>query len=297
MQYAIPSVTTTKEKQKHSYLSTAIQPTNNHHCNPGRLLYRKLRDIASNLVDGQELNHALIQLYRNGDDYISEHADKTLDIERGSSIVNLSIGATRTMILRPKKETGSSGNIMVLPKGTPRPSTRVKMDHASLFVLGWETNQRMTHEIKRDKRDDKFKTDHERAFDGVRISITLRKVATFLCTDDGSLVGQGAPNKAKSLVSHSPALLANAMEEEDMLLKAFSTENRRSDYDWEELYGDGFSVVNFRITNNQEESTTAGDANANENGTGSGSDVLNIDSAAVDPAQDDLVNVHMLSRC
>lgn len=264
---------------------------------PWTPIVQKLRDIASNLVDGQELNHALIQLYRNGDDYISEHADKTLDIERGSSIVNLSIGATRTMILRPKKEIGPSGNAMV-PKGTPRPSTRVKMDHASLFVLGWETNQRMTHEIKRDKRDDKFKTDHERAFDGVRISITLRKVATFLCTDDGSLVGQGAPNKAKSLISHSPASsLADAKEEEDMLLKAFSTENRRSDYDWEELYGDGFSVVNFRITNNQEESTTAGDANANENGTGSGSDVLNIDSAAVDPAQDDLVNVHMLSRC
>ncbi|KAK5256435.1 hypothetical protein LTR16_003275, partial [Cryomyces antarcticus] len=36
------------------------------------------------------LNHVLIQLYRSGNDYISEHSDKTLDIVRGSSIVNVS---------------------------------------------------------------------------------------------------------------------------------------------------------------------------------------------------------------
>lgn len=34
-----------------------------------------------------ELNHVLIQKYRNGEDYISEHSDKTVDIVRGTSIV------------------------------------------------------------------------------------------------------------------------------------------------------------------------------------------------------------------
>mmetsp|Transcript_20602 Transcript_20602/g.42965 ORF Transcript_20602/g.42965 Transcript_20602/m.42965 type:complete len:337 (-) Transcript_20602:727-1737(-) len=199
---------------------------------------RKLRDIASNLISGQELNHALIQMYRDGDDYISEHADKTLDIERGSAIVNLSVGATRTMILRPKKGVDNV-------KGTPRPSTRVAMDHASLFVLGWDTNRLMTHEIKRDKREEKFKTEEERAFDGVRISITLRKIATFL-RNDGSLIGQGAP-KTNAVTAQSRCL--TAAEEEDLLLRVFSIENRQCDYDWEELYGSGFSVINFRITN------------------------------------------------
>ena len=32
------------------------------------------------------LNHALIQLYRNGNDCIGENADKTLDIAKGSTI-------------------------------------------------------------------------------------------------------------------------------------------------------------------------------------------------------------------
>jgi alkylated DNA repair dioxygenase AlkB len=53
---------------------------------------------------GHELNHVLIQYYRSGEDNISEHSDKTLDVVRGSSIVNLSLGAQRIMMLRTKKE-------------------------------------------------------------------------------------------------------------------------------------------------------------------------------------------------
>ena len=51
-------------------------------------------------------NHALIQLYRNPEDYISEHADKTLDIKIGSAICNLSFGATRVLTLRTKSKVG-----------------------------------------------------------------------------------------------------------------------------------------------------------------------------------------------
>ncbi|SPO07137.1 uncharacterized protein DNG_09831 [Cephalotrichum gorgonifer] len=52
---------------------------------------------------GHEVNHVLIQLYRGGKDYISEHSDKTLDIAPGSYIANLSLGAERMMIFRTKK--------------------------------------------------------------------------------------------------------------------------------------------------------------------------------------------------
>lgn len=37
-------------------------------------------------------NHCLLQWYRGGLDYISEHADKTLDIRHGSVIANYSLG-------------------------------------------------------------------------------------------------------------------------------------------------------------------------------------------------------------
>ncbi|KAJ3508148.1 hypothetical protein NLJ89_g5915 [Agrocybe chaxingu] len=41
------------------------------------------------------VNHVLIQFYRSGKDYISEHSDKTIDVVRGSNIVNVSLGAQR----------------------------------------------------------------------------------------------------------------------------------------------------------------------------------------------------------
>ena len=50
------------------------------------------------------MNHVLIQLYRSGKDCISEHSDKTIDVVPGSSIVNVSFGARRTMTLRKKKD-------------------------------------------------------------------------------------------------------------------------------------------------------------------------------------------------
>ena len=56
----------------------------------------------------QPVNHCLLQLYRSGQDFTSEHSNKTLDIERGSRIVDVSLGKQRKMRLRKKR----------LPKGT-----------------------------------------------------------------------------------------------------------------------------------------------------------------------------------
>ena len=66
----------------------------------------KIRDNITNRlgVDKQEFNHCLIQYYRNSRDNISLHSDKTLDIHEGSMIVNYSIGASRTMLFRKKKD-------------------------------------------------------------------------------------------------------------------------------------------------------------------------------------------------
>lgn len=197
-----------------------------------------LKDIVSERLQ-QPINHALIQCYRNGKDYISPHADKTLDIQRGSAVVNLSIGKKRTMILKSKKGSEKAESI------------RVPMDHGSLFVLGWDTNRLMTHQIKQDKRLDMDKTIKEigAEYGGMRISLTFRTVSTFW-RPDGTLYGQGAPNQ------YRPANQA----QEDELLKAFSTENISFDYDWDAIYGKGFSVINFKITNSaQENEKEAGD--------------------------------------
>jgi alkylated DNA repair dioxygenase AlkB len=48
----------------------------------------------------------LIQVYRTSADYIPEHSNKTIDTGRCSYIVDLSLDARCTMILRTKKDTG-----------------------------------------------------------------------------------------------------------------------------------------------------------------------------------------------
>lgn len=99
-------------------------------------------------VLGHPVNHVLIQCYRTGSDYISEHSDKTLDIVRGASIVNVSVGAQRQMTLRRKRDP--SVRPPPRPTGVPittrmraefadqedREKAVVPLPHNSMFVLG-----------------------------------------------------------------------------------------------------------------------------------------------------------------
>lgn len=156
-------------------------------------------------------NHALIQLYRSGEDYISEHADKTIDVARGSVIANFSIGSKRTMILRDKTK---KMNVKDEHPEQPREVHRVPLKSNSVFVLGLNTNRCFLHEIKRDRRRVEEKDEEERGdkFEGARISITFRDIATFQSSDGQILTGQGAHFSLND-------------EDNEALLKAFSKEN------------------------------------------------------------------------
>lgn len=148
-------------------------------------------------------NHALIQLYRDGSDCIRDHADKTLDIEKGSTIVTYSIGARRVMVLRPKNK--GSGNIRI-----PLPSN-------SALTVPLEANRTHTHSIKQDKRRPEEREEAER---GPRISITFRAIATYVNQVSGELEGQGAGTKTPT---------------QEQLIEAYSEENRTSK-SWDELW-------------------------------------------------------------
>jgi hypothetical protein len=121
------------------------------------------------------MNHVLIQHYRSGADFISEHADKTIDVVRGTDIVNVSIGAQRTMTLRTKKKEGRETERIVLP-------------HASMFALGPDKKREWLYGINHDNLPSHLKLEevHE---DGERISPTFRQIGTFL-TKDGGFMGK-----------------------------------------------------------------------------------------------------------
>jgi nicotinamidase-related amidase/alkylated DNA repair dioxygenase AlkB len=197
-----------------------------------------IRKRAEKLV-GHPLNHVLIQLYRSGNDFISEHSDKTLDVVRGSSIVNVSFGAHRTMRLRTKKAPKPDDS----DDTAARETQRVAMPHNSMFVLGLESNKKWLHGIQPDKRILAERSEDENAYNGIRISLTFRHIGTFLDAQNRTIWGQGATSQAQ----HDAQDVINDDEEEnEKMVRAFSRENHNPDFDWDEWYGDGFDVLHFR---------------------------------------------------
>ncbi|KAJ7121979.1 hypothetical protein C8R43DRAFT_1136260 [Mycena crocata] len=195
------------------------------------------------------VNHVLIQFYRTGTDYISEHSDKTIDVVRGSNIVNVSLGAQRTMTLRMKKDRAHSE--YVSGDGTkppPRPTQRIPLPHNSMFVMGFETNAKWLHGIGQDKRIITMKSTAETYQAGERISLTFRHIGTFLSADQTRIWGQGATGKTRDAAA---SVVHGAKESED-LISAFGAENHQSDFDWDAYYGAGFDVLNFTTKDDEE---------------------------------------------
>lgn len=65
----------------------------------------KIRDALETKF-GCTSNHAILQQYRDGEDHINGHSDKTLDLEPGILIVNYSAGETRKITFRTKEKMG-----------------------------------------------------------------------------------------------------------------------------------------------------------------------------------------------
>ena len=214
----------------------------------------------------------LIQLYRTGADYISEHSDKTIDVVRGSRIVNLSLGSRRTMTLRTKKDAAAGseqgangeghghprdgdGNGGAAAAAVQRTTQRIPLPHNSLFVMGLATNSRWMHSVHTDKRPENTKDPSER---GPRISLTFRHIGTFLTPPPSPQVpagqeqqqeqqlifGQGATGKTRA----EARPVVRGGDEAERLLAAFGAENHESEFDWEKVYGEGFDVLHFTST-------------------------------------------------
>ncbi|KAM3517386.1 hypothetical protein NHJ13051_009028 [Beauveria bassiana] len=192
---------------------------------------------------GHPLNHVLIQFYRDGKDYISEHSDKTLDIVRGSYIANVSLGAQRTMVLRTKRADKDPSDVEQSASSDRRKVQRVPLPHNSLCRMGLKTNMKWLHSIRQDKRADREKSAEELAYEGRRISLTFRRIGTFLNKDETKIWGQGATSKTTDTAKN----VINGQTEESIdMLHAFGMENHTSNFDWDSTYGRGFDVLHLR---------------------------------------------------
>lgn len=219
---------------------------------------------------GHKVNHVLIQCYRGGNDYISEHSDKTLDVVHGSFIANVSLGAERTMSFRTKRDASmekenpakemkerttpsakpvdpETQQVVEEPSPSKRQTIRCRMPHNSLVQMGLATNSKWLHGIRPDKRPTSQKSQAELAFGGNRISLTFRHIGTFLSTSENAnepvIWGQGAVSKARD---GARTVINGQTPEAVTLLKAFGKENHSSEFDWKETYGGGFDVLHMK---------------------------------------------------
>ncbi|KAG5928580.1 hypothetical protein E4U42_000388 [Claviceps africana] len=194
---------------------------------------------------GHALNHVLIQLYRDGKDYISEHSDKTIDVVKGSYIANVSIGAERTMVLRTKRresDADASATNASWSSSANRQIQRARLPHNSLCRMGLRTNRKWLHSIRQDKRAERDKTPAETAYGGGRISLTFRRIGTFLDKHEKMIWGQGATGKTRDAAR---SVINGQGPEATAMLKAFGAENNSSVFDWDAHYGKGFDVLHI----------------------------------------------------
>ena len=201
---------------------------------PAVNLVRKAAEMALR----HTLNHVLIQLYRSGTDYISEHSDKTLDIAPKSHIINVSFGAQRTMRLRTKR-VAAHGDA----PSPARTTYRVPMPHNSMISMSLPTNAEYLHGINADKRPRVELSPAEMAFRNQRISLTFRCIGTFLSPDSKLIWGQGARGKTRD---GARSAVSGDSDESGKLISAFGAENQASTISWDEVYGSGSDVLHLK---------------------------------------------------
>lgn len=186
---------------------------------------RRIRDRVEQLVGpGMAvngtlgLNHALVQLYRDGRDHITPHADKTLDIARGSCVFNYSLGCARQMVFDRKTPRGEQQHEV------KEPETAVYLEDDSLMVMGPDTNREFVHSVPRSRFVPKPRQ---------RISITFRRIETWLSADGARVLGQGAGPAGELPVTSDPG-------EQQQLIYSFALDNKvGTSFDWNKSYGAG----------------------------------------------------------
>ncbi|KAK6418539.1 hypothetical protein LTR81_008223 [Elasticomyces elasticus] len=217
--------------------------------------------LAAEAAVGHPLNHVLIQLYRGGTDFISEHSDKTLDIANGSSIVNVSFGAQRTMRLRTKRGAAAASTATSEKASPPlsRTTYRVPMPHNSMLIMSLRTNAQYLHGINADKRPAVEFTEAEKAYGGHRISLTFRHIATFLERGGERIWGQGATSKTRA---EARLVVNDDAAECERLVRAFGAENAAISIDWAGVYGNGSDVLHLRHVRAEKESPASSSVEA-----------------------------------
>lgn len=86
---------------------------------------------------GIAYNHAVVLLYRDGEDAIGFHKDKTVDLDPSAPIASISLGAARPYVLKEREIFN------------PKSVVEFSLPHGCLLQLGPQTNAGWYHSIRK----------------------------------------------------------------------------------------------------------------------------------------------------
>jgi alkylated DNA repair dioxygenase AlkB len=96
-------------------------------------LQTKIQDYITNLdIMSPNINSCLINKYPNGKHFIAPHRDSEISFDKQPTIVNLSLGATRTLLFQNDNEHFS-----------------YDLESGSLFIMGGKSQEDYLHSIKK----------------------------------------------------------------------------------------------------------------------------------------------------
>jgi alkylated DNA repair dioxygenase AlkB len=106
-----------------------------------------------------DFHFAVLNRYVNSKDSIPAHSDSEAEVVRGSAIVSLSLGATRTLVVRPKVNLKLQS--LRLPNHVNR--LNIALRHGDILVMGGNFQDVYTHEVPKGGPDE------------ARVNLTLRQ--------------------------------------------------------------------------------------------------------------------------
>jgi alkylated DNA repair dioxygenase AlkB len=90
-------------------------------------------------VVGLKFNSVLVNLYRNGKDYVSWHSDDEKELGKNPTIASVSLGATRRFLLRHKSNKALD-------------TIEITLSHGSLLIMKGTTQHFWKHQIPKSSR-------------------------------------------------------------------------------------------------------------------------------------------------
>lgn len=101
---------------------------------------------------GETFNYAYLNYYRDGNDHIGWHADREEELDAGSTIASLSLGATRDFMLRHIGDTRYAQNLaddLLRNEALEKAKMTVPLKAGSLLLMKKQTQKVYHHQVPR----------------------------------------------------------------------------------------------------------------------------------------------------